>query len=173
MKKLKVGLDLDGVVYQFIEYFDKFAESKGISLDKTDYNRGLDESKIKPILEDFGKLRPFLWIPTYPGVQENLQRLSKKYDFHIITFREWIKEGRQDTIKRLREDKISYKSLHFGKRKYELCNKLGLDLFIEDSLNNCKKIRDNSDTHPILIDRPYNQGDTTGIMRIKSLGDLL
>jgi len=171
-KKLQVGLDLDGVIYQFIEEFDTFALERGHKINKSDYNRGMLEQKMKELLTLFGMHRPFLWLPIYPGVKENLDRLSNKYDFHIVTFRDWIKEGRQDTITRLKEDKIPYKSIHFAKRKYELCNKLKLDLFIEDSLNNCKKIIANSNTHPILIDRPYNQGDTQGIMRIKSLDEL-
>jgi len=171
-RKLRVGLDLDGVVYDFIGNFDSFARARGEKIDETDYNRGLSEAKVKYLLDDFSKKRPFLWVPMMDGVKGNLERLSKKMDFYIVTHRRWTPHGVNDTLIRLREDEIPYKDVYFGKRKYEYANELELDLFIEDSLNNCKKIRDRSCANAILLDRPYNQGRADGIMRIKSLDEL-
>ncbi len=172
-KKYKCGLDLDGVVYKFVEEFDKFAINRGMEIDPNDYNRGLDKTTLNRLLTDFGRTKPFKWIPLYDNIQKQLNKLSKFMDFYIVTHRDWYKEGKVNTIHRLALDKIPFKKIYFTKDKYEISNKEGLDYFIEDNLQNSLDLLEFSKTLPILINRDYNQGNNFNLIRVDSLEDLL
>jgi len=175
MDKIKCGLDLDGCVYKFWEPIKDFIELDGINVDDHSYDMGLSQEKVKDYLIGFGKTKPFLWIPMYPGVREQLGRLSKEMDFYIITHRDWYPEAKEQTLWRLRQDEIKYKEIKFSNEKALYAKHFGLNCFIEDNLNNARSIAANSRTKVILIDRPYNQGNfniNENIIRIKSLDEL-
>lgn len=174
MEKIKVGLDLDGVVYDFATAFEKYCANKDIFLDNNFYDYGLSRDKVKGLLTDFGESEPFLWIKAYEGVIEKVKEFEKYFDYHIITHRGWLESGKRNTIYRLYKDKINYKELRFSKEKGHYANAFGLDLFFEDSLDNAKDIINKSKTDVILIDRTYNQGyDNPRLKRIKSITDFV
>jgi len=175
MKKLKVGLDLDGVVYNFMDDFTKFIGKYHKNLRKDKYNFGLSQKEINNHLEDFAESRPYLWIPMEKKAKKNILRLSNKMDFYIITFRGWAKNGIKDTIDRLREDQISYKEIAFSDNKAFYSRKWGLDYFIEDNLEYAKRISKESNTITLLIDKPYNRQPIKKerIVRVKSLKDII
>lgn len=172
--KPKLGLDLDGVVYDFINPFDNFLIKKGYAPIQEDYDRGLTRPDMVIQLLDFNTTHPFLWIPPCKDSIEVIDALNEKYDISIITSRNWCPNGIRDTIERLKKDKINYQNIRFATQKGKVARKLGLDYFVEDTLKNAIEITENSDCLLYLVDRPYNQGETNDyIKRIESLYELL
>lgn len=171
----KCGLDLDGVVYDFITPFDKFLTEQGFELDKTKYDRGLNRKDIKFQLHQFSKQNPFSWIPLYEGVKENLERLSDFMTFDVVTHRDWYSGARSQTHYRLFSDKIPRQHTIFSEpdKKLKWARYLQHDYFIEDSLGTANQIARGSLAKVFLVDREYNQGDTAlNVVRIKSLEDM-
>jgi len=150
MKKLKVGLDLDGVVYNFMDDFKTFLKKYGYEIQEEKYNRGLDKKEIDLHLRDFAESRPYLWIPLEKGSKKQILRLSKKMDFYIVTYRGWAKNGIEDTLKRLSEDQIPFKEIAFSDNKARYSKKWGLDYFIEDNMEYAKRIAKESNTITFL-----------------------
>lgn len=175
--KLKVGLDLDGVVYDFITPFDRFAESRGYLIDRTKYDRGINRKSLEKLFDVFFKSKPYEWIPIYKNNLELFRRLGEKlFDYYIVTHRDHYDNSKEQTIARLKHDGIIYKDIYFSKDKFLYAKSLDLDLFFEDSLENAIKIVQNSDTKVLLMDKEYNQGELQeGIIRLKdnSIGGLV
>lgn len=175
MKRLKVGLDLDGVVYNFMDDFVEFLKKYHNNLRKDNYNFGLDQKEIKIYLNNFAESRPYLWIPLEKKAKKNILRLSKKMDFYIVTFRGWANNGIEDTLNRLKEDQIPYKEIAFSDNKAFYSRKWGLDYFIEDNLEYARRISKESKTVTLLIDKSYNRQplNKERIVRVKSLKDII
>lgn len=163
--KLKLGLDLDGVVYDFITPFDNFLKKKGLHPDKTKYDRGVEH--IKRYLVEYALQRPFRTTQPYPNAIKDLEKLSDIFDFYIITDRNWYETAKEETIKRLQKDGIYYKEIHFSHDKAKYSAELELDFFIEDNVENALKIK-NTKTIPFLLNRPYNQKEVD-LVRIDNL----
>lgn len=174
MKRIKVGLDLDGVVYDFIGPFDKYLIEKGYHIDPRVYDRGLDRELVKNELELFSTLNPFKWIDPIAGSLTTVKRLERDIDFHVVTHRGWCNSGIKDTVDRLKSDGIIYKTIDFSGKKEDFAKKYNLDYFIEDSLDNAKKIIENSNTEVFLLDQPYNRNfEHPKIIRVKSLEEIM
>lgn len=171
--RMKIGIDLDGVVYDIISSFDEFLISKGIIPNKKEYDRGIEKERIKKHFEEFSKVRPFLKIPLIDKARETINNLSRKNEIYIITHREWCENGIKDTLSRLKKDKIKFNKIYFTKRKGEEAKKYNLDFFIEDNLTNARYIRELSNAKVFLIDAPYNQSKKEkGIHRIKNISEV-
>ena len=157
MKNKQWGLDLDGVVYNFIGPFDNFLIKNGEKVNKSLWSRGLPRKTIDYYLQKFGEQRPFLWIPLHKNMLERIQEASQHVDWYIITHRNWYPEGMEDTRNRLKSDGINYKRLIFSNEKAEFAKFFKLDFFIEDYLKNANKIIKYCPV--LLVDQPYNQGN--------------
>lgn len=164
MNGKKIGFDLDGVVYNFMDSFDAFAASCRYSLkDDSAYNIakrfGVGEKDAKIILNGFGETRPFKWIPLIYKAKEEMIRLSLNNEIYIVTYRDWCKQGIEDTIERIKRDNlpVNLDNIIFSKHKGKYAKELNLDIFYEDSIENVIDIFNKSDCKPIIVNKCYNQ----------------
>lgn len=170
--KKRMGVDLDGVVYQFVEQFDKLIKSKGYSVDRTRYDRGLSREVLIPILNENKKNHIFRHLPEYNNAVATLNKLSNKYDLYLITART---SGFLDTINRIHESKLNYTQIIFSGDKGKEAKRLKLDAFIEDSYDNALNIIEGSNAKVFLLNAEYNQTryDAKGIQRISDLEEII
>ena len=171
---MKVGFDLDGVVYDFTSSFDKFMRRKKLNLvNESSYNLGIrygiTEVEGFNKLHIFSRLRPFRWIDLNEIAKKEMIDLSKNNELYIITHREWATNGIEDTLERIKQDGLPVKesNIIFSKEKGEWANKLGIDIFYEDSAENALDIIDKSNSLVRLVDMPYNQIKHKKIERLK------
>lgn len=169
-----IAFDLDGVVYDFCLQFDEFMRLNGIKVrDESNYNLdiryGISKSLGGLFLEKFGWGKPFLKTPLYRKARDEMNRLAQDNDIYIITHRDWAETGIEDTLKRIRTDKlpVEERNIIFSKEKGLYANKLGIDMFYEDSVDNTLDILEKSNSLVKLVDTPYNQIQRDRIIRIK------
>lgn len=171
---MKIGIDLDGVVYDIITPFDKFIKEKGITPVETEYNRGLEKEVIRNYFQEMNKQNHFLWIPQFKYAVEGVNKLAEDNSIFIVTHRDWCENGRVDTLKRLEQDKIRFDYISFTKKKGEKAAHFGLDYFVEDSIVNARYIKEMSKADVFLIDRPYNKSEKEDrIYRVKDMREVV
>ena len=171
-KQLRIGVDLDGVVYDFADSFRRYLIGEGYrSSDLPDpwkwntwecwgmsqeewldhFSAGVEAGVI------FGTGEPF------PGAVEALQRLWNSYhDIHIVTHRTVHPDAIGWTAKWLAEHDIPHTSLTFAKDK----TVVPVDVFIEDNVENAFALSA-AGTEAVLMDRPWNRV-APGIRRVYS-----
>jgi hypothetical protein len=170
----RIGVDLDGVVYNFIYNFDRLLLSKGIKPSINDYNRGLNKEDLHNNLEEISKTDVFLSCPAYPYALSSLRTLSSNDEVYLISYRNWCSNGETDTLKRLEMDNISVRDVIFSKHKGFEAKRLKLDYFVEDSIINAGHIVNISNAFVYLVNRRYNQGETPSrVKRIKDLREVV
>jgi uncharacterized HAD superfamily protein len=168
-----IGVDLDGVIYKFVEQFDELIKSKGMKVDTSLYSRGLDDETMLKILIENEKGRVYRNLEEYENAVNAVNKLSKKYAVYLITSRADRFKTKEDTIRRVNESGIIHDSIIFSRDKAMYCRNIDLEFFIEDSLSNSREIANNSDTIVYLIDKPYNQSENIkNIIRVKSIEDI-
>lgn len=173
--KKRMGVDLDGVVYQFIEQFDELVKRRGYSVDRTSYDRGLPLKTLIPLLDENKANGALRTLPEYNNAVATLNKLSNNYDLYLITARTNSFNGHEDTLARVNESGINYKELIFSRNKGKEAKRLNLTSFIEDSYSNALGIVKNSNTKVFLLDTEYNQVkyDAKGIHRINDLEEVV
>lgn len=174
MNKEKCGLDLDGVVYDYIGEIDKFIKKKGYIINENRYDRGLNKDLVIDFVDKFKEIGLAKNIPEYEGVVKIINQLANKWDFYIITARTDSYNGYKDTIERVEESGIINKEIIFSRHKGISSKNLNLDFFIEDSYENALDIVNNSKATVYLINKKYNNEEAhSRIIRINSLEELL
>lgn len=158
-ERKKIGVDLDGVVYKFVPFYDLFLSLEGHDVDPTRFDRGVFEESMKDYyLSRFSDLNPFLWIPLYERVIGPLEDLSENFDLYVVTARNLrMKFGEKDTLTRLTKDRIPCKAILFEHDKAKVAKELNLSYFVEDNLQNALDIASKTKCKVSLIDREYNQ----------------
>jgi len=163
-----IGLDLDGVVYDFETPFSEWLKmNNGSDLVRPDkYNLeeryDLIDSKeeSKSLLCRFAQHRPFLWIPEYEESINLIKKLSRSNQIYYITDRNWHKQNAEDTFLRLKDDGLLDRNqcIIFSGNKGDEARKRKLDYLVEDNLENVIDTMGKSlSTQPILMDRDYNR----------------
>lgn len=81
-----------------------------------------------------------------PNVKEVLDKLSKNNELYIITARSsyYSKNTIPLTRKFIKKNKLPIKEVYFGcfeEGKAIMCDKLNIDLFIDDHVNNCLEVK--------------------------------
>jgi len=168
VEKQNVGIDLDGVVYNYDTPFDEFLLSKGIISVKSEYSCGLlKEKEIKFVME-FAEYKPHLWIPLLPRAVTSVNRLSQIYNIFLVTARGSFFNGQEDTIQKINQDKITYNKIIFSCLKGEVAKNLNFRIFVEDHLKNAIDIKEKSpDTIIYLVDKEHNQcNENYGFIRV-------
>lgn len=158
-ERKKIGVDLDGVVYDFVRYYDLFLRLEGHEINPSRFDRGvLEESTKDDYLNKFSDLNPFLWIPLYENALKSLEELSQNFDLYFVTARNLrMKFGEEDTLTRIKRDKLPYKEIIFEHDKAKIAKELGLAYFVEDNLQNASSIVAKTSCNVSLIDKEYNQ----------------
>lgn len=165
MKRL--GLDLDGVIYDFDKSFNKWMRKKGYFLiNKWIYKTEeryptLTKEKANKLIKEFSETRQMRKLEMYPNALEVIGKLREDYYIWIITNREPTKKIKKNTLTQIKNDGLSdlVKECIFcdGVHKSVLANTLRLDYFVDDYKENLKDILANSLTKPIQMVREYNQ----------------
>ena len=171
---MKIGFDLDGVVYDFCTPFDNYMKRMGFGLkDGSEYelaSRYGVKSEVAPVfLENFGKTRPFTWIPLNNEARQAMIDLSKEHELYIVTYRDWTLWGKEDTLERIISDNIPVdeSNIVFSRDKGDYSKSLELDVFYEDSRENALDIIDKSSALVMMVDAAYNKIEHDRIKRIK------
>ncbi len=170
-RDLRMGLDLDGCVYPWVETVKLAYKSRGYS------GEGWDTPDIPTwdwLLEEGGVTKAdwrWLWESqeglqaafgavdsAYPGAIEAVQRISKVTDLAIITHRPRRVAGL--TAAFLANHGIVFDSLHIlgGKNPEKSRVQPQADVYIEDKVENVLDLLENTDAYAIYVPRrPWNQ----------------
>lgn len=165
-KKLRVGLDLDDVVVEFINELVVFTNA----IKRTDYsidditsydcNALFDSPEEKDeIIGMFYNSYMFKNLPFTNGFDRVYKRLSSKHHIYFITAR--YGDAIPITRQFFKEQELPVDKLFFSKNKGFEAKRLGLDLFVDDALHNLEHIAVNSSTKPVVFNRPWNQDNDT------------
>jgi uncharacterized HAD superfamily protein len=165
--KSKLGLDLDGITYEFIPPFCKWLRDKlGIPIyprDVKDYYwfncvAGMTEQQFWDEFHAFSKSGAYRDFALLPGAQESIRYLLDNYDVKFITARpDYAYEDTVGAIYRdfgiCEPDRIIFARAH----KSDEILAHGIDIFIEDASHHALDIANKTDAHVYLMDTDYNQ----------------
>lgn len=167
---MRVGWDLDGVVYPFVASFRAVVERR------TRVRHALPEPSKWEFWEDWG-MEPEEWREHFDaGVEDGSLftwgapldhgTINKMYDLHsihIVTSRPV--EARPATLAWLRQHGIRYDSLTFTDDK----TSVPTDVFVDDHPSTVEKLVANG-TWAVLYDQPWNRGpESKGLHRVYSI----
>lgn len=186
---MKIGIDLDNVIIDYIGGFCRFYNDKegaDFSIDDfTSYNIweiiGGTRWKAVNLVKEFYYSDFFDKIELIEGAREGLIELSEKHDPYIITAR--FKYSQEKTNKFFDKcfSDISLKTFFTGfvnarRGKPKLCKKLGVNLMVEDSIDYALAIAERG-IRVLLFERPWNKDgsgiENKNITRVKTWGDIL
>ena len=170
MKKIKVGIDIDDVVVQFVksylrrynQLFDK--NVKVAEINTYDLWKPLKISRQESInlVLDFYDSPEFDDLELVEGVKDGLEKLSEEYLIYLITARH---ESTKDKTKKYFNSKFSengYEILFAGdffgenKSKAELCKEFDIKIMVEDNgayAFDCAS----KGIKTFLLDKPWNK----------------
>lgn len=172
--KLKVGVDLDGVVYNFTKKFNECALREGYELGPDDcwnyFERsGMTREIFEKVMHDsVDDLQLFWRGDMLDDAASHIRALrAAGHSIHIVTHRVSgnIFTSEQATRYWLTFKEIEYDSLTFSKDK----TVVPVDVFIEDNVDNYDAL-DAAGVKSYLVNRPYNQQQDNR-RRVSSFGD--
>lgn len=181
--KIKVLLDIDGVIADFYVGFSKHLnKSVNAGLDPNngpanyrihDWGHNLSKEVISEEIPKWILSGGYENIPIFSGAKEFVYKLMDKYDVCIVTARIGdftlslpgkVKEViKRDTLRWLKKYGIPSNKLFFKHEKIDFCQKNNIPIIIEDKL---QTVIDgaNKGVRSILMDRSWNQ-DNDGLQR--------
>ncbi len=172
--KIKIGLDLDGVVCdffgRFIEEVNNTYGTHFTKADWTDYyfsNSGLPRDHMKRMFRDSMKYLDEL--EPMEGALEGISKLNEDHTIHIVTHR--FLEGRLNTLKWLDNNKVEFDTLSFTPNKGSLAYRLGLDVVVEDTPEMAIDIANNG-VKTLLYANLYNHIEHPLISRVNTWKDI-
>jgi uncharacterized HAD superfamily protein len=190
---MKIGIDMDGVVTDFVTPFSKMLRTMtGVELEPmsatypTTWNYHLDAGVTKSQADavwDLIKSSPTFWarMNPLPGVWIDLEKVERAsyegHEVHYITSRPGIDVQRQ-TARWLVGQNIFAPSVIVAdnaRHKGEIAAALRLDAFIDDNVDNAKSVLHHSPrTQTFIKDQPYNRESLpVEIIRVKNLVEML
>ena len=176
-QQLRIGIDLDGVCYDFADSFREFLVVEWI-LDREE----CPEPTRWEFYEDWGFTLPdfidlcnqgvdagtiFSYGKPHEGTRESLMRLKDAgHTLHVITDRSFGSSGASEAATRswLDRHELPFDSLTFSPDK----TIVKTDVMIEDKLSNYDAL-EVSGCRPYLLDRAWNQSDDRPRRRVKTL----
>jgi len=168
---MRIGVDIDGVIADtfplLVRELNEYFKTDLALQDINDYNifkvYGLTEAEMLKFLKD--KEPALMEGPALKnGAAEYLRALSQKHTIYLVSAR--YEKYRPQTEKWLQKHAIPYHVLILlgTHDKREVCNRMAVDVFIEDSLKNVHQL--SSCGIPVLLfDAPYNQGELPPLVR--------
>jgi len=186
---MKIGVDIDGVLANFVDPFLKYIEQKkNLRINKTDIDTyhpwqkfGISKDEMQILIEDFYVHEMFKQVEPLEGSKEGIDFLHKMSRLHIITARDKNLVGDNTKQWLAKHFGQKFSSINFsrnvrlgqvGKSKAEMGKNLDLSWMIEDSIEIAQKCSQIG-IKVILIDQPWNQGKLpTGVLRVKDLSEV-
>lgn len=168
MKKVRVGLDLDGVTAQYVQYLRKYvAKDFGVEEDSIPdphsysfYESGWGFESEEHFRAVHGRAVDegmYAALEMYEGASEALWRLSDAgYHIRVITSR-FVNHGQNATVVAqtaawLDSNNIPYRDIVFTGHKTEI----EADIYIDDSPSNIRAF-EAAGKDVLIFDAPYNQ----------------
>lgn len=182
---LTIGIDLDDTLLDFNSTLCEFHNQKyGTNYKRSDITKyRLDDiwnatyEQIVERIDEFYHTDLHWNSAPMEGAPEVIRELQKKHRLIIITakpdyLREktlmWLDKHYKDAFKEIHFlGEFHGTSDHKKKSKGELCDEIGVDIFIEDSMANAKNIA-RLHRPVLLLDSPWNQGELPeNVKRVK------
>lgn len=176
-QELKIGVDLDDTVFEFMKSFLKIFEEryrKKISFEEVisydlSFLTGLETDKIVELIKNIGNENFVLC----EGAKESILELSENNKIFFITsrvFRDGTLESLKKTFPKMNFDLIFSHNPYVktGKKtKSEICRNLGINFMIEDDLIHSEKCAKEG-VKTLLLEKPWNQSyeDNENIIRV-------
>lgn len=162
MKKLRLGLDLDGVVY-------RWSDTANYLL-KTYWDIDLTESTYWDYIKDNTSKEAWDWLwsdaitkhglyrygSIYKGMREFLGEIKEYCDIVVITSRP--SSASQDTMDWLAFQKLPTNEVRILGRQNKSDVQPQCDVYIDDAIHNCQDLMVNTKGLVIMPDHPWNQG---------------
>lgn len=185
---MTLGLDIDGVVADFITPFLKLLEARSGSgpidpVSITDPNFMQHPFLSKEIIfecMESASYDPEFWRTMTPLLStdqwQRLDRMSQAHEVVFITHR-WVRDtydSHQITCDWLRWHGLTRPIVHFTQeKKSSLIRKLGIELFVDDRHENCEDVATETDAVVLMPHRPYNQAFShPKVRRIRQLDEI-
>ncbi len=162
LKNKKIGLDIDGVLGDFVGHLMKVSGYEGhIPIHWND-----------PIVrEEFEKVKkdPDFWL----NIPPLMDRTDIPFEPHCyITARSIDSEVTQTWLNKCGFPIAPLYCVGVGESKIEVAKKSGIDIFIDDSFSNFQELN-NAGIFTYLYNAPYNEKYDVGYRRIHSLKELI
>ena len=183
---MRIGIDLDGVVFDTEKLFRVYAEIYDIQVLKR--NSLLENQEIrfqdrynwtKEEQEDFLNIyheKITLEANFMPGAKEVLEMLKKEgHELIVVTARGgWHKKMIDITKKRLEESGMNiFDKYYFAtENKAEVCKNEKIDIMIDDSYQKCKSIADNNLKAIYLKDAPCFNLENEHVKTLYNWGEI-
>lgn len=185
-KKLKIGIDLDDtindtrpVLLECATGFDKKVtkrkNTKYPSAYMPEYILGWDDCYAQSFWDEHRETIAYK-APLKFKAREIINRLRVEgHEIYIITARspKWY-DNLENNVKRFLINKeIPVDGIYVGvKAKGELCKRLGIDILVDDLVDNCKNALENG-VVPLLMDNAHNRDlNSNGLIRVHSWQDI-
>ena len=186
--KLKIGIDLDDVVFEFVNpllegYKEKYG--KDISFEEvfsynfpTIFNISLKE--VIDLIEDVFKKGKVENMSFCEFSKESILDLSKNHKIYFITSR-IFREGTLESLEKFFFEtnfELVFSSNPYaktnGKTKGEICNELGIDFMIEDSKEHAEECV-GKNIKVFLLDKPWNKNTESheNMIRVKNWREIM
>lgn len=161
MKKLRLGIDLDGVVANFnVGWVGRYNEAFEASLQESEivtWDSPLDLTHFGDMDQFWkwareGKATIFRNLPPYEGALEALDRLARRHRIVIVSSKfDW---AIPDTLAWIAQHRITAREVHFVWKKWTV----DCDVFLEDAPHNLEELSEKRpDAIVCRMVRPWNQ----------------
>ncbi len=157
-----IGLDLDGVVAEFVEPFlvelrkefdISLTRSDVISYDLAEMTR-LSRTEIDRFVDELSTSGFYASLKPVDGAPSSIRSLAKLYGIYILTTRP--QASHRDTVRWLRRYRIPYDSLEFCEFGNKVSKDDQLAVFVDDNLEQAAIAADHVPL-VLLFDQPWNR----------------
>lgn len=154
----KIGIDIDGVVADFMCSFLKYLPKGTKVSDIVDYNFdkfNLSHKQIFNILEGWEKTGDYTRIKPIDGAVRGVNEIYNYHKVNFITARNQYDSLEKETESWLIDNGFMFDSLVMSRNKLKTIQNGGVSLMIEDNPFELMRLA-NSGVECICYDRPYN-----------------
>jgi DNA polymerase II large subunit len=187
-QKMKIGIDLDDVVVDYVggllDFYNKkfnknlqFQDWKKYSFSEAFEKTKKEESEL---IKDFQNTELFNCLKFVKGAEKAINKLAQKYELFLITSREEeVREHTEKFIEKLFPDVCFFihhskaPEQEIGKTKADFCKNSKITFLIEDNPKYAKECAEKG-TKVLLLDKPWNQNcEGENIIRLDNWNEIL
>lgn len=184
-KRLKIGVDVDGVCVDFCAaFFDEAKRVLGRQIrgvqTSWDFEDSLNISKeeVKAVWKNIASTDNWFFEKpmALPLVAELIPWLTEAHETYFITSRSKTSgfSPQKQTQMYLGELGVEFPTVIANRPKGLVANALGLDAFVDDYIKNIKDVQTNSpDTKLFLMEHSYNKNEIGNWTHIKSFKEFI
>lgn len=163
---MKVGLDIDDVIVQYVPsltnfynkvYDDNVSTNNITAWDlKTSYEKAGGTEAVRSLMEAFIQHPSFVQMPEVPGATAAVRRLMEEgHEVYFISARG--SKAIDSCYKWFYANNLPLKNIYFNREKAWLVDKLGIEVFVDDGMHNLNDIGTKTSCSTIIFDQPWNR----------------